>query len=153
MSEGDDDLPEGMVPMPPGSGWFGYSSEPTTVERYGITLDDYGRLLLEQDNKCAICLHPDVMVGPLVIDHDHVTGEVRGLLCNGCNTGLGLFRDNLTLLLWAVRYLETHGSDAVRASQGDEDAAERESRRHEQRRGPRSPHWPEWAEEDEHGSP
>jgi hypothetical protein len=52
---------------------------------------------------CAICKAE----GPLVIDHDHSSGAVRGLLCQQCNSGLGFFRDNIDTLKQAIAYLES----------------------------------------------
>lgn len=52
--------------------------------------------------RCQIC-HKETA---LHIDHDHSTGQVRGLLCNSCNGGLGAFKDNPDFLHEAVRYLE-----------------------------------------------
>ena len=55
-------------------------------KRYGITLEDYNQLLVQQDYKCAICdkEHKDERYG-LCVDHNHRTGRVRGLLCLYCN--------------------------------------------------------------------
>lgn len=65
--------------------------------RYRITLEEYDRLLLEQDGKCAICrsASPGTRVKYFAVDHDHVTDEVRGLLCMDCNTGLGKLEGRL----------------------------------------------------------
>lgn len=41
-----------------------------------------------------------------VVDHDHTTNKVRGLLCNGCNKGLGMFQENLSVLKSAVKWME-----------------------------------------------
>ena len=73
---------------------------------YGLTLEDYDTMLAEQNNSCAIC--NKTVGGNLFVDHDHKTGEVRGLLCNGCNSGLGMLKDNLDLLRSAVLYLEKY---------------------------------------------
>lgn len=70
--------------------------------RYGITDEDYGELLKSQDGKCAIC----GIEAKLNIDHCHDNGHVRGLLCNQCNTALGLFKDNINNLLTAIEYLK-----------------------------------------------
>lgn len=82
--------------------------------RYGITIDDYERKLAEQDGKCAICGlpaeavdNPDHWGKTLCVDHDHETGETRGLLCNDCN--LTVKRGNtIEVLESAVRYLRLH---------------------------------------------
>lgn len=65
--------------------------------KYGITQEEYDELIQE----CAIC----GATKNLVVDHNHVTGEVRGLLCNNHNVGLGMFNDDPKLLLRAVDYL------------------------------------------------
>lgn len=82
--------------------------------RYGITPEDYARMLAEQDGKCAICLDPPHegntlkrWNGKLAIDHCHDTGTVRGLLCNNCNLVVGRGRDSATLQR-AVEYVRRH---------------------------------------------
>lgn len=64
-------------------------------------------MLSIQDNKCAICDKPPKDGKRLFIDHNHLTGDVRGLLCVECNTGLGMFGDRLEVLQKAIEYL--HG--------------------------------------------
>ncbi len=76
------------------------------MKQYGITVEDYDAMLLAQDGRCAVCDRP--MFGPH-IDHDHVTGEVRGLLCRACNQGLGIFEDDVDRLLGALTYLHGGG--------------------------------------------
>lgn len=71
---------------------------------YNITIDDYRELLQKQGYRCAICRKPHHR-DALVVDHDHATGAVRGLLCGACNTGLGMFRDDMRALERAVAYL------------------------------------------------
>jgi hypothetical protein len=74
-------------------------------KKYGITADCYRTMQHEQDSKCAICSKPlDDM--KLLVDHCHDTGKVRGLLCAGCNTGIGLFKDSEDLLTKAIKYLK-----------------------------------------------
>ena len=75
------------------------------LSRYGLTEADYKELLLTQNNVCAICLGPSTNENFLV-DHNHITGEIRGLLCRLCNTGLGSFRDSPSYLRSAIAYLE-----------------------------------------------
>lgn len=76
---------------------------------YNISLDDYNKLLLEQNNVCAICSKENIVKNkPLAVDHCHTTGKVRGLLCYHCNDGLGKFKDNINSLNYAVKYLEKH---------------------------------------------
>jgi Recombination endonuclease VII len=58
--------------------------------RYGITLNDYNRMFTEQNGCCKICnIHASELKGPLQVDHSHITGIVRGLLCGLCNSRLG----------------------------------------------------------------
>ena len=76
--------------------------------KYGIDQIDYDRLNTLQQGRCAIC-NIDAL-GDLHVDHNHVNGKVRGLLCRGCNVGLGNFFDNPELLRMAARYLERHSS-------------------------------------------
>lgn len=59
----------------------------------------------KQDSKCAIC-RVDLLKP--VVDHNHETGEVRGLLCASCNTGLGQFEDDPKIVLEAYFYLRRH---------------------------------------------
>lgn len=82
-------------------------------KRYGITLEDFERMLLEQNGVCAICRSPESVVHrksgkvqPLSVDHCHRTGKVRGLLCVRCNHTLGRCNDDPVMLRRAVEYLE-----------------------------------------------
>ena len=79
-----------------------------TLRRYGITQDDYDRMLTLQGGRCAICATDDPGKKSWCIDHDHGTGAVRGLLCSLCNVGIGNLRDDTDILLSAVSYLERH---------------------------------------------
>lgn len=83
---------------------------------YGITLDEYDQMLKDQNGVCAICEQPET-VRPrrgkytdteirLAVDHDHVTGRVRGLLCKKCNIALGHLGDSVDRLRRAITYLE-----------------------------------------------
>lgn len=71
---------------------------------YGLTEDTYSEMLAAQDGGCAICGRPP-STRRLAVDHDHLTGEVRGLLCSRCNTALGLFEDASDRLDAAAHYL------------------------------------------------
>jgi hypothetical protein len=82
---------------------------------YGITIQDYERMLREQNKVCAICKskerifsHVSKKPQRLSVDHDHGTGKVRGLLCSRCNKALGLFFDDTALLTAATAYLIQH---------------------------------------------
>lgn len=69
---------------------------------YGLTLEAFAALLAGQENRCAICRTPD---GNWVVDHDHKSGDVRGILCRQCNTGLGCFKDSPEAAMAAAKYL------------------------------------------------
>jgi hypothetical protein len=78
--------------------------------RYGITIDRYNEMLREQGGGCAICGKAESTeirgkVVSLAVDHDHATGAVRALLCSACNTAIGLFNDDITLLAKAQAYV------------------------------------------------
>lgn len=93
----------------------------TQIRRYGITPEQYEEMLASQSWGCRICnasiysrqfnmlLPTPGYKGPrknvACIDHDHVTGKVRGLLCRSCNIALGMFQDSEPFLLSAVGYL------------------------------------------------
>lgn len=76
---------------------------------YGITLSEYNIILADQHGVCAICKVPHFPERPLVVDHDHDSGVVRGLLCSECNTGIGLLGDNPATLESAITYLDLRG--------------------------------------------
>lgn len=76
------------------------------IRQYGITEEDYDKMFKEQQGCCAICkLHQKDYSRNLHIDHCHTTGKVRGLLCNSCNLGLGMFKDSIDLMNTAIKYL------------------------------------------------
>lgn len=82
------------------------------MSKYGISYEYYKKLLVQQDNKCAICRQEETKrnkkgeVLPLAVDHCHKTGAVRGLLCDLHNKGIGFFQDSVYTLKSAVTYLE-----------------------------------------------
>lgn len=75
---------------------------------FGITLEDYNKMLLEQNEVCAICNQKEMnkKYRTLSVDHCHKTGKVRGLLCSNCNLGIGNMKDNINNLKNAINYLE-----------------------------------------------
>ena len=72
--------------------------------RHGITLEEFEKLKELQGNKCGIC-KIDFIKTP-AIDHNHTTGNIRGLLCSNCNTGIGLLKDSVEMLVSAMNYLQ-----------------------------------------------
>lgn len=72
---------------------------------FGITLAEYREMHRSQLGLCGICNEPCKSGRDLAVDHDHVTGKVRALLCIRCNNGLGNFRDDPALLAVALEYL------------------------------------------------
>jgi len=85
-------------------------------KQHGISLAEYGNMLVAQLGKCAICegseTHMrDGKVKALAVDHDHKTGKIRALLCSECNIGLGKFKDDQQVLLSAVEYLKRHSDN------------------------------------------
>lgn len=74
--------------------------------KYGISPEAVYSLLSEQDGLCRIC--PKDIRANFNVDHCHVTDKVRGLLCNNCNTGIGLLRDSPDILREAAKYIEEY---------------------------------------------
>jgi len=72
---------------------------------YDITLDDYLGMFLDQMGCCAICNASATRERKLFVDHCHVTGRVRGLLCDNCNKGIGMLGDDVIVLHAAIIYL------------------------------------------------
>jgi hypothetical protein len=94
-------------------------SKPNTRRRkklreYGLTVEQYDALLLAQNYRCAIC-RTDTPGNArtksdhaFCVDHDHVTGHVRGLLCQGCNRGIGLLKDDPEVIESALKYVRRY---------------------------------------------
>ncbi len=75
--------------------------------KHGITLDEYNRLLVAQNERCAICnKHISEFNIAFAIDHNHRTGCIRGLLCTNCNRGIGYLQDSQDILAKAIAYLK-----------------------------------------------
>ena len=85
-----------------------------SLKQYNLTLQCYDKLVELQGNRCAICNTEEPKgtstLNRWYVDHNHETGEVRGLLCSPCNTGLGNFYDNGETLRRAAEYLDQRGS-------------------------------------------
>jgi hypothetical protein len=75
-------------------------------KRYNISLEEWNNTVLKQGNKCIICCEPFIKTPH--VDHDHLTGKVRGLLCNVCNRGIGYLKDNPIIVRRAAEYLENN---------------------------------------------
>lgn len=100
--------------------WYAEQYEPTArdlyyMRKYGITLHEYQKMSILQNDLCKICLQPDKTIlredgaVHLVVDHCHDSGKIRGLLCRSCNLGLGFFADSPSVLEKAIAYLKMHG--------------------------------------------
>lgn len=84
------------------------------LKKFNISREDYEALLAKQDGVCDICkiASPGKTRASFSIDHDHKTGKIRGLLCSGCNTAIGLMYESKETLANAIKYLEKHeGTD------------------------------------------
>ena len=82
----------------------------TLKSRYGLSTEEFERMAREQHGLCAICLVDPTTLpsekGVLHVDHDHKTGAVRALLCNGCNRALGFIGDRSLVARRMAEYLE-----------------------------------------------
>lgn len=75
------------------------------MKKYGITLKDFQEMLTQQNNACAICM---TSLNNPHVDHCHVSGKIRALLCKHCNSMLGMAKDNPNTLIAGVNYLEKY---------------------------------------------
>jgi hypothetical protein len=80
---------------------------------HGITADDFDRMLAEQNGRCAICGRAPEREAAMHVDHDHLDGHVRGLLCLDCNQGIGKLREDPSILLRAVVYLRQRAGERI----------------------------------------
>ena len=76
--------------------------------KYGLNESEYNNLFKIQNNKCAICGLEFNNTNKAVVDHNHVNGNIRGLLCTKCNTLLGMANDNIDILKNAINYLNSN---------------------------------------------
>ena len=76
--------------------------------KYGITLEEYETRLQAQNGLCKICQQSIPLGKDSHLDHNHLTGHLRGFLCEDCNKGLGRFKDNQELLRNAIIYLSEY---------------------------------------------
>lgn len=81
-----------------------YSKEYNLQRKFKLSLEEYQVLSDKQGNVCAIC--GSSCTRSLAVDHNHNTGEIRGLLCNSCNRGIGYLKDSPDILRKAISYLE-----------------------------------------------
>jgi predicted nucleic acid-binding Zn ribbon protein len=80
-----------------------------TLRKYGISLDRFVEMQELQNNSCGICgTNRPGGAGQWCVDHDHVTGQVRGLLCSNCNLGIGLLGDDPDVIARAAAYVRSH---------------------------------------------
>jgi hypothetical protein len=80
-----------------------HRTRPDLMRKFGITRAEFDEMVRAQEGRCAICTVPTKR---LVVDHDHESGQIRGLLCGSCNLGIGNLKDDTDNLRSAIRYLE-----------------------------------------------
>jgi hypothetical protein len=91
-----------------------YNTSVRLQSKFGITLDEYNAMLALQRGLCAVCgSEPNIKdkngnIRRLAVDHDHKTGKVRQLLCNACNTSIGLVKENVSTLVNMIDYIKKH---------------------------------------------
>lgn len=96
-----------------------FLSQKGRATQKGLRPEQLRYMIEKQNNLCAICgktetrifkdrISGEMKIMNLCIDHDHITGLVRALLCHDCNTGLGKFKDDVNLLQTAIEYLKKH---------------------------------------------
>lgn len=79
--------------------------------KFGLSVQQYEEMVAAQENRCAIC--STEFTGTPHVDHCHATGNVRGLLCQDCNFGIGRLGDDIARLESAINYLRHHAAREV----------------------------------------
>lgn len=92
-----------------------YQRSSNLKKNFGLSVADYEKMAVAQNNACAICLATETFihnatgqVARLAVDHCHASGKIRKLLCANCNRALGLFSDNADTLARAAQYIKDH---------------------------------------------
>jgi len=78
------------------------------LNRYGLTHESFLQILAGQGDRCAVCQTAKPAGIGWCVDHDHVTGQVRGILCDACNKGIGFLQDDPDVLAAARQYVNQH---------------------------------------------
>lgn len=78
------------------------TNKKSNLMKFGLTLEDYNAMVFQQSGLCKSC---GDLVEPLVVDHDHITGKVRFLLCSNCNCALGLLKEDASRIAALLKYL------------------------------------------------
>lgn len=86
----------------------GYFKDYCLRKNYGIGIETFNKLHKEQDGGCAICGKSNESLG---VDHNHITGKIRGLLCKGCNLIIGIIEDRPELFLNINSYLNYYNNE------------------------------------------
>jgi len=73
---------------------------------YGITVEQHKQMFVSQNGRCAICNKQFIKSKDIHIDHNHITGQIRQLLCSHCNTAIGLLKEDTYILNNAIQYLQ-----------------------------------------------
>lgn len=86
---------------------YGSDTNYYRIRRYGLNQDAVDAIIMEQNGLCAICQ----LRKPIAIDHCHTINKVRGILCNACNSALGVFKEDLKIFQRAIEYLGLSEAD------------------------------------------
>jgi hypothetical protein len=83
-----------------------YADDAHRLRTYGLSVIDFQKMVAQQNGVCAICREPERGGRSLSVDHNHITGHIRALLCSGCNKAIGFLRESPLLARAAATYLE-----------------------------------------------
>ncbi len=93
------------------------ASERVRCRKYGLSPGDLERMRVTQNDRCAVCLDRFASGRDTHVDHDHETGQVRGLLCGACNQAEGLLRGSSLRAERLAAYLRKHAPKLKLVSQ------------------------------------